>query len=283
LKLRNQISQEKKEIIRSLTKISSWLVLTAWPTGSWKTTMLYAMLWLINPFERSIMTVEDPVENKIYWVVHCSIDNAKWFTFAKAAKELVRQQPKVILLWEIRDPETAEYAVYFWQSWHLVLSTTHADNVAKTAMKLASLNMSYTDLLSALKWIISLRVVPKLCPHCKVKATWLSQDMMLKLKQYPFLTKDIQAIKTAWWSIYKRNHKWCDKCMNWVKSVTTLAEVYVVDDVYEKLLLEWKSAWEIEKYFLALRQNWQFRSFQDEAILKLFSWIVDENDVLLYV
>ena len=156
------------------------ITIIAAPTGEGKTTTLYSAISYLNKPDVNITTIEDPVEIRIPGLNQIEIDNVKT-TFAGALRTVLRQDPNIILLGEIRDQETAEIAIQASQTGHYVLSTIHTIDAIETITRLRKIGISNYDLSSCIASTISQRLVRRLCPHCK--------------KERPFNEKEKQFIK----------------------------------------------------------------------------------------
>ena len=156
------------EQVRERTSKESSMLVVCGPTGSGKTTTVYAVLHEMNSYNRNIVTVEDPVEYKLENLTQIQVDQRHDITFASALASLLRQDPDVILVGEIRDPETARMAVQSAMTGHLVLSTVHARDSIGCIFRLLDLEVEPFMLGSALTAVLSQRLLRKLCPHCKM-------------------------------------------------------------------------------------------------------------------
>ncbi len=142
------------------------MVLNTGPTGSGKTTTLYSILNVIKTDAIKIITIEDPIEYQVSGILQTQIDKKQGYTFDTALKSLLRQDPDVILVGEIRDEETANTAVTAAQTGHLIISTLHTNNAVSTIQRLSTLGLQAPDLIAALNCIMAQRLVRKLC-ECK--------------------------------------------------------------------------------------------------------------------
>lgn len=143
------------------------IILVTGPTGSGKTTTLYAALQQMNREERNIMTVEDPVEYDLPGISQTQINMRAGMTFAKGLRAILRQDPDVILIGEIRDGETAEIATQASLTGHLVLSTLHTNTASGAIMRLQDIGVDSFLLASTIRGIVAQRLVRKLCEHCR--------------------------------------------------------------------------------------------------------------------
>ena len=150
----------------SMSKTKGIIVNTG-PTGSGKTTTLYAILNKLNTQDVKIITVEDPIEYHMEGVIQTQVDPDEGYTFAKAMRSLLRQNPNIMMIGEIRDKETAEIAIEASLTGHLVLSTIHANNAAGAITRFSGLGIEKQQLANSLDCTIGQRLVRKICPHCK--------------------------------------------------------------------------------------------------------------------
>ncbi|MGQ0672224.1 MAG: GspE/PulE family protein [Hyphomicrobium sp.] len=156
------------------------LILVTGPTGSGKTTTLYAALSVLNNTERKLFTVEDPIEYQLVGVNQIQVNPRIGLSFASALRSMLRQDPDIILVGEIRDLETAEIAIRASLTGHLVLSTVHTNSAAATITRLIDMGVEDYLLASSLKGVLAQRLVRRLCPSCAVPAA-LPERMLQRL------------------------------------------------------------------------------------------------------
>ncbi len=149
------------------------LVLITGPTGSGKTSTLYAALTHINSTHKNIVSIEDPVEVQIPGVNQININNKANLSFSSLLRSILRQDPDVIMIGEIRDEETAQIAIQAANTGHLVLATLHTNNCLETINRLKQMNIDQNEFISCLNLIVSQRLLRKKCPHCKHDKTSL--------------------------------------------------------------------------------------------------------------
>lgn len=158
------------------------MIICTGPTGSGKTTTLYAFLQkLINP-EIKIITIEDPIEYHLKGVSQTQVDESKGYTFANGLRAIVRQDPDVILVGEVRDYETGHIALQAALTGHLVLTTLHTNDAAGTIDRLRALGEDIHNIASALNLVIAQRLVRKICPYCK-RTKLIPRDLLFKLRR----------------------------------------------------------------------------------------------------
>lgn len=167
---------------KSLIAKPHGLVLVTGPTGSGKTTTLYSALELMKSVHRNIVTVEDPVEYQLELINQVQADSNRQFGFAKALRSILRQDPDVIMVGEIRDAETAAMAVQAALTGHLVLSTLHTNDSASAVTRLADMGIEPYKVAAALVGVVAQRLVRQICPKCK--ATYYPPAEYLKAINY---------------------------------------------------------------------------------------------------
>ena len=169
------------------------MIIVVGPTGSGKTTTLYAVLQTINKPEVNIMTIEDPVEYGIDRVRQIQVNKAKGITFARGLRSIVRQDPDVIMVGEMRDKETIDTAINSALTGHLVLSTMHANDAPTTFSRFSEMGAKPYLVASSVNTIIAQRLVQTICRECK-KAYFLSKEEIAVLEEEPLIVKYIKEI-----------------------------------------------------------------------------------------
>jgi type II secretory ATPase GspE/PulE/Tfp pilus assembly ATPase PilB-like protein len=160
-------SEKQCSIIQNEIRKPNGMILVCGPTGSGKTTTLYAMLNEIDRFTRNVITVEDPIEAVLPEASQIEINPKAEITFAKTLRSVLRQDPDVICVGEIRDEETAEIALRAAQTGHLVVATIHCDSNATAIIRLLDLDVSPLLMSAGLNLVLSQRLLRCLCEHCK--------------------------------------------------------------------------------------------------------------------
>jgi general secretion pathway protein E len=155
------------ERLDTLVRQSHGIVLVTGPTGSGKTTTLYAMLSRVDPETTNVMTVEDPIEYDLPGIGQTQVNARIDMTFARALRAILRQDPDVIMIGEIRDRETAQIAVQASLTGHLVLATLHTNDAASAVTRLLDMGIEPFLLSSSLLGVLAQRLVRKLCTDCR--------------------------------------------------------------------------------------------------------------------
>ena len=260
------------EKVREALKSTYWIMLVAWPTGSWKSTTLFWILKNFNPLEYNISTLEDPIEYDIEYVNQSQVKPDIWYDFWSWLRSLVRQDPDIIMVWEIRDKETATLAVEAALTWHLVLSTIHTNSAAGTVQRLINMGVEPFLLASAMKMVISQRLWKKICKECKQE--YIPRDSersKIKTILSNLVNKDeIKNLKFYEW-------KWCKVCAEtWFKWRMWFHEVLILWEYMEPLILEKESANNMRDAGI---ENWMITMTQD-ALLKAIMWTTTVNEAL---
>ena len=172
-------SEDNNRKFRSLLNNPYGMILLTGPTGSGKTTTLYALLQMLNTPDKNIITVEDPVEYRLDGITQVQINTAAGRTFASSLRSILRQDPDIVLIGEIRDYETAEIAVSAALTGHLVLSTLHTNDAAGAISRLINIGIPPFLIASALLGAVAQRLVRTVCPKCK--KTYEAKPEELKL------------------------------------------------------------------------------------------------------
>jgi len=165
------LNPDEKERIQLLLAMREGVILVTGPTGSGKTTTLYSMLRQAQARKVNIVTVEDPVEYRLSGIVQVQVNEKAGLTFASALRSILRQDPDIVLVGEIRDKETATTAVQASLTGHLVLSTLHTIDAASSVTRLVDIGIESYKLAGALKGIVAQRLIRLLCPACKRAVT----------------------------------------------------------------------------------------------------------------
>jgi len=160
------LDDAKKKVETAMKKPHGMLLVTG-PTGSGKTTTLYSVLGILNKPGVNISTVEDPIEYRMAGVNQSQMNQKVGFTFASGLRSLLRQDPNIIMVGEIRDQETAEIAIHAAMTGHLVLSTLHTNDAATTLPRLSDMGVPPFLIAYTANVIVAQRLARKICPHCK--------------------------------------------------------------------------------------------------------------------
>ena len=165
------LNPDELERIHSLLQTREGIILVTGPTGSGKTTTLYSMLRTIQARGVNIVTVEDPVEYRLQGIVQVQVNEKAGLTFPSALRSILRQDPDVILVGEVRDQETAMIAIQAALTGHLVLTTLHTIDAASSVARLMDIGVESYKIAAAVKGVLAQRLLRRLCVHCRLPAT----------------------------------------------------------------------------------------------------------------
>lgn len=211
------LSEKNLEKINKLIKMPNGIILVAGATGSGKSTTVYSILQILNTVSKNIITVEDPVEMKIEGINQVQVMSDIGLTFGATLRSILRQDPDIIMIGEIRDDETARIAVRASITGHLVLSTIHTNNSLNTIERLLDMEVERYLLGSALTGIISQRLVKRLCPKCRTSRPTTNYEKTLFEK---ILHKEVNNVYTP---------HGCSECINGYTGRIALHEVLEIN------------------------------------------------------
>ncbi|HNR35773.1 MAG TPA: ATPase, T2SS/T4P/T4SS family [Candidatus Hydrogenedentes bacterium] len=260
----------KKSVERVIAKPNGIFLVTG-PTGSGKTTTLYACLNEINSPEVKIITTEDPVELQIERLVQVQIKEEIGLTFASCLRAILRQDPDIIMVGEIRDLETAEIAVEASLTGHLVLSTLHTNSAPETITRLLDMDVEPFLITASLEAVLAQRLLRTLCRHCREKYAPDQEEM------------DRLGLPEAWRKNPKLRFyrpKGCPGCdFKGYMGRTGLFEMLVVDERICEMILDRAMSYEIRKY---ARKYQGMRTLREEGIIKCVQGITSVEEVIAH-
>lgn len=274
----------------------TWIVLTTWPTGSWKSTTLYSCLTYKNRPDVNIITYEDPVENKMDWLNQSQIRSDIGYTFAQWLRSALRQDPDIIMIWEMRDHETLDIWMEAAMTWHFVLSTIHTNSAAETITRVMNMGAKPFMIVGSFNLVMAQRLWRRVCSNCTTKVNAKEKYPELYNNARRILArfnKDIlkNEIVTRWlqeywepfvneWIMYEgswKDPKTLDTCpvCNWTgyKWRVWLYEMMEYDDDIKLMLLQWKTSFELEKHALEkwmidLERDWVMKVISGKTTLE---------------
>jgi general secretion pathway protein E/type IV pilus assembly protein PilB len=178
------LEDHARTTLRDVLRRPQGFVVTSGPTGAGKTSTLYALMQLIDPHEVNVVTLEDPIEVELYGLTQGQVNVRAGFTFATGLRAILRQDPDIILVGEMRDAETAGIAMQAALTGHLVLSTLHTSDTVETIVRLVDLGVEPWIVANALSAVLAQRLVRVACPHCKrpgklERDLWDGDDLLL--------------------------------------------------------------------------------------------------------
>jgi len=253
--------------VQSLVKLSHGMILITGPTGSGKTTTLYAMLQALASPERNILTIEDPVEYELEGVGQMQVNAKIGLTFADGLRTLVRQDPDVILIGEIRDAETASIAVQSALTGHLVLSTLHTNDAPSAVARLFDMGVEPFLLSSVLRAVAAQRLVRVLCPHCR-EAYLPDEQELQTLGRMRALYRRGQPLYRA---------KGCEECMHTgYRGRMAVYEIMPMSESLKKLVVDKADANVLREQ--ALAEGMYF--LRDDGVRKVLDGMTTLSEVV---
>ncbi len=244
------------EIFEKLIQKPNGIVLLTGPTGSGKTTTLYASLNKINSKERKIITIEDPVEYEISGITQIQISPKSGLDFAKGLRSMLRHDPDVMMVGEIRDFETAEISIRAALTGHLVFSTLHTNDAASGVIRLLDIGLEPFLVASSLEAIIAQRLVRKICSECKIADTTQPPVLVQRIARDLGLSSPVDV------SIYKG--KGCEHCgFTGFYGRMAIHEVLVMSEGVKHLVMKKASSYQIKAQAVSdgmltlLQDGWQ--------------------------
>ena len=248
-------------IFESFLGFANGIILVTGPTGSGKTTTLYTMLRGLNRVEHKVFTVEDPIEYQLHGINQVQVQPSIGLTFPHALRSILRQDPDIVMIGEIRDVETAHIAIQASLTGHLVLSTLHTNSAAATITRLIDMGLENYLLASTIKGIIAQRLVRRLCPACSSPdpqaPVWVRE-----------LTRTVRALNTPH---DLRSARGCAACNGTgFSGRTTIAEVLPVTPAMQRLIVANASDGDIEaaacaEGMITMHESGAFKAWRGET------------------
>jgi len=279
------LEKDMLKIMEKEIRKPNGMIVNTGPTGCGKTTTLYAFIKEINKPDIKIITLEDPIEYRLEGIMQTEVNYEKGYTFLKGLRSILRHDPDVMLIGEIRDKASAEVALHSALTGHLLFTTLHTNDAAGAIPRYIELGARPSILASALNVVMAQRLVRKLCPYCKEQITpSLSQLEKIenaiknidkqKLKLILKTEDPISAIKKGKIKIYKA--KGCEKCSEiGYKGRIGIFEMFTKDEEMEKLISQSPS--HIQVFELARKKG--MRTMYEDGILKVLQGITTIEEV----
>ena len=267
------IEWQNWDLIRKAIKLPNGIILTSGPTWSWKSTTLYSALVMLNKPDVNIMTLEDPVENQVDWISQSQVKPNIWYTFAYWLRTALRQDPDIIMVWEMRDKETVDIAIEASLTWHLVLSTIHTNSAAETITRVINMWVKPFLIPASFNVIIAQRLVKKLC-SCKkaLSLKELGSETVGNIKNAIAKTSKKELSVRVWDKLKNPTFYWpvwCEKCENsGYKGRVWIYEVLEITSWVKEMILDWSSAFNINRQAI---KDWMI-SLEQDGILKALNW-----------
>ena len=252
--------------LKKLVQRPEGMIIMTGPTGSGKTTTLYTVLGYINSIDKNIMTLEDPVEYHIPMIRQSNIRNEVGMDFAAGIKAILRQDPDIILVGEIRDKDTAITAIQAAMTGHQVYSSLHTNDAIGAIPRLMNIGVPNYLMAGALIGVAAQRLARKLCVHCKKEEPITELEKKLLGAKYASITKLFKAVG-------------CEKCTNGYKGRVVVAEILSFDRELDDLVARSASRKEISAYAL----SHGFVSMVEDGLIKVCAGIIDLKELIRVV
>ncbi len=261
------MERDDLEKVESLIRTPYGIILATGPTGSGKTTTLYACLRRIYSHEKKIITIEDPVEYHLEGVTQIQVNNAVGLTFAAGLRSIVRHDPDIIMVGEIRDYETAEIAIHSALTGHLVFSTLHTNDAPGAPTRLIDMGMEPFLVASALEGVVAQRLVRRICSHCK-------EPYEATEAQWQYLVDHGFVAETSEPVLWKG--RGCEACrFTGYSGRTGIFEILLLTDELRELILSKASSQQIRD--AAMQQG--MRTLYQDGMLKVAKGITTIEEV----
>ena len=252
------------------------MIITTGPTGSGKTTTLYAILKKLNKPGVKIITLEDPVEYRLEGINQSQINHAKDYTFAKGLRSILRQDPDIIMVGEIRDLETADIAINASLTGHLVISTIHTNTAAGAIPRFLAMGAKGFLLAPALNAVVGQRLVRRICKECKAEDK-LDADTLARVKESLESIPENSGVKVDMKNLKFHKGKGCEKCNKLgYKGRIGVYEIFIMNKEIEKVIL----SEEISEYkILEIAQAQGMLTMAQDGLLKALEGITSVEEV----
>ncbi len=247
-------SDHYREILEKAAHKPFGMIITTGPTGAGKSTTLYGLIKMRNRPDVNISTIEDPVEYKIPGINHIQVNQATGLTFAKGLRSLVRQDPDIVLVGEIRDSETAQIAVNAALTGHLLFSTLHANDSATAIPRLIEMGVEPFLLASTLEVIVAQRLARRICPQCRFSFTIPAAEArgLFRGAEHYFMGEE---------AVHLYRGKGCEACGNTgYRGRTGIYEILPINKNMEELIVKRASSTDL---LLKARENGMMFLFED--------------------
>ena len=262
------------KMVEAELKKPNGMILNTGPTGSGKTTTLYSFLKTIASPKVKVITIEDPIEYHLQNITQTQVDPAKGYDFGNGLRSILRQDPDIILVGEIRDLETAEIAMHAALTGHLVFSTLHTNDAAGTIPRLIDLGVKTNIISPAVNLVMAQRLVRALCPACKKEIPPTEEEKKIILKE-------IAALPPAYGKETKKDFKiWksigCEACnLTGYKGRIGIFEAFLIDDEMDRLIKKNPPQADVEE---AAKKQGMAKMYQD-GILKVLAGVTSFDEL----
>ncbi len=262
------LDEQMFEIIDDLIHLSNGIILVTGPTGSGKTTTLYAALSKINSPDKNIITVEDPIEYQLPGIAQIQVKPEINLTFANGLRSILRHDPDIIMVGEMRDLDTVDIAVRASLTGHLVFSTIHTNDTAGAITRLIDMGVEPYLLTSSVRAIIAQRLIRKICPHCKTGYNLEQKDEIIELEKLGIKKEELPK------KLFKG--RGCSYCHEGYLGRIAIFEILLIQEQIEKMIMERRTSRSIRNEAKKLGM----RTLRGDGLKKVYEGITTLSEVL---
>ena len=269
-------------LLQKAIELPNGVILTSGPTGSGKSTTLYSVLTMLNSPDVNIMTLEDPVENQVDGISQSQVKPMIGYTFANGLKTALRQDPDIIMIWEMRDKETVDIAIEASLTGHLVLSTIHTNNASETITRILNMGVQPFLIPASLNIVIAQRLVKKICQHCKEPLPFSEIDPITirNIQHSISITPKEELLSRVWADIMKKpvfyRANGCEECQgNGYKGRVGIYEMLEITPGVKDMILRGDSAFNINRQ--AIKDG--MISLEQDGIIKALQGLTSLEEV----
>ncbi len=263
--------EEDIKILQQVLEYPDGIVLVTGPTGSGKSTTLYSILNRLNTMDRNIITIEDPVEKRLDGINQIQINVKTGITFAKGLRAILRQDPDIIMIGEIRDRETAEIAIQSALTGHLVLSTLHTNNVFATISRLLEMGIESYLISAALRLIIAQRLVRRTCQYC-------AQEREIPQEYLPIFEKIAKKYNLE---VKNLEGQGCKHCFYiGYRGRISISELLPVNEDIQNMISKNVDISEIKRI---AKTKYKFKTMAEDAIIKVLQGKTSFSEIKKYI
>lgn len=258
-------SSEAQKVFEDLIEKPYGMIVVTGPTGCGKTTTLYSAIRKLNTLERNLITIEDPIEYQLDGIAQAQVNVKAGLTFASALRSILRQDPDIVMVGEIRDRETAEISIHAALTGHLVLSTMHTNDAALTVVRFFHMGIEPFLISSSMIGIVSQRLARTICPHCK-EPYETSSETLRRL-----------GLELSGQSITLYQGQGCDRChYSGFYGRTGIFEIMPLNDEIRQLIVDQRSAAEIRE---AAKRN-GMKTLIEDALEKVLEGVTTVEEAI---
>lgn len=262
-------NDQQRQMMEQVIHLSHGIIFVTGPTGSGKSTTLYAVLSQINSTDKNIITIEDPIEYHLENISQIQVSNKKGLTFAAGLRSLLRQDPDIMMVGEVRDEETARISIQAALTGHLVFTTLHTNDAAGAVTRMLDIGIEPYLVASSLIMVIAQRLVRRICPDCKSSRTPTEEDL-LEMKQLKITTDMLPGNEVPF-------GKGCDLCyQTGYAGRIAIYEMLPINEGVKSLIIEHASANKIKS--LGLEEG--MKTLRQDGVDKVLAGSTSLSEIL---